>query len=73
MDEPRKARLLDELRQVRVMLALAILMVCASFLVDPPASTMGTALDALTLVLLMLAALRIHRSCAQLKSFPSNS
>jgi len=72
MDEPQRAMLLDELRQLRVMLTVAILMIGVSIVVDAPVTTIGIVLEGFALVLLLFAVLRIHRSHVRLKSSPPN-
>jgi Ca2+/Na+ antiporter len=59
------------LRQTRILLALTILMVFASNMIDPPYSSFGIILNFLVIVVLVFTMFRIHRSIVALKSSTS--
>ncbi len=59
------------LHQTRVLLALVLLMVLASNLIDPPYSSFGIILNFLVVVVLVFTLFRIHRSVVALKSSTS--
>jgi len=59
------------LRQTRILLALTLLMVFASNLIDPPYSSFGIILNFLVMVVLVFTLFRIHRSVVVLKSSAS--
>ncbi len=59
------------LRQTRILLALTILMVFASNMIDPPYSSFGIILNFLVIVVLAFTMFRIHRSIVALKSSTS--
>ncbi|GEM_PF-2973489 len=59
------------LRQSRTLLALTVLMVSASNLIDPPYSTFGIILNFLAIVVLVFVLFRIHRSVVALRSLTS--
>ena len=56
------------LRQSRILLALALLMVFASNVIDPPYSSFGIILNFLVMVVLLFTLFRIHRRVVALKS-----
>ena len=60
------------LNQIRILIVLAVLMVFASVVVDPPYSSAGILLVILVVVVLGFTLLRIHRTIVVLKSsFPT--
>ena len=59
------------LRQTRILLALALLMVVASNLIDPPFSSFGIILNFLVMVVLVFTLFQVHRSVVALKSSTS--
>jgi len=61
------------LRQTRTLLALTILMLLASNLIDPPYSSFGIVLNVLVIVVLVFVLFRIHRSVIALNSSTSIS
>jgi hypothetical protein len=61
------------LRQSRTLLALTVLMLLASDLIDPPVSSFGIILNFLVIVVLVFILFRIHRSVVALNSSTSIS
>jgi len=56
------------LRQARNLLAVAVVMMAALDLIDPPFSSFGIILNFLVLVILVFTLFRIHRFVVALKS-----
>ena len=59
------------LRDARILLALALVMMFASIVIDPPFSSFGIILNVLEIVVLVFTLFRIHRSVAASKSSTS--
>jgi len=71
MNAPRDEDAALLLRQARTLLVLAIVMMIALDLIDPPFSSFGIILNFFVLVILVFMVFRIHRFVVALKSSTS--